>query len=169
MSNENEESAITPEALAMIGNEVVDDLGEVAMRDIRRYAVATGDRNPLYFDESSATASAYGGLIAPPAMLSAVMWTGDGTYEEDLRTDGISRIERQRIPLRVTRAMGGGQELEFFEPVRPGDHITRTSRIAEIYQRQSKLGTLVFTVSEQTYRNQDGILLMTCRSTSISH
>lgn len=162
-------SPIPAEALALIGTEVTVHLGPVATRDIVRYAVATGDTNPLYTDPEAARQTAYGEIIAPPAMPSAVFWTTDGVAEGDLRQDGLSRAEPIRIPLKVKRAMGGGQELEFFEPVRPGDELTRTDRVVDIYERESKLGVLAFTVTEQVFRNQHGTIVMTCRSTSISH
>ena len=46
-------------------------LTEVTRDSIRHWAHATGDRNPLYLDESYARASRYGGLIAPPCQLYA--------------------------------------------------------------------------------------------------
>lgn len=169
MSEGTADSPIPPEALAMIGSEAVVDIGPVTSRDILRYAAATGDGNPLYCSPQEATDTAYGGVIAPPSMLSAIFWSGDGVMEDALSVDGLVKGDSVRVPLRVKRAMGGGQELEFFEPVRPGDVITRTDRLAEVYERESRLGTLVFTVTEQTFRNQRGEIVMTCRSTSIMH
>lgn len=46
-------------------------LTEVTTDAVRHWAWATGDRNPLYLDESFARSSRYGGLIGPPAMLYA--------------------------------------------------------------------------------------------------
>jgi hydroxyacyl-ACP dehydratase HTD2-like protein with hotdog domain len=65
--------------------------------------------------------------------------------------------------------MGGGQELEFLVPVRPGDRFTRTERVTDIYERESRAGRLVFVVVEQVYRNQRGETAVICRATTIFH
>src|SRR5258708_24865958 len=47
-------------------------------------------------------------------------------------------------PVRVPRRMWGGGELEFFEPLRVGDKMTRTSRIADVTMKSGSTGALCF-------------------------
>jgi len=53
-------------------------------------------------------------------------------------------------------SLEGGSRWRYFEPVRPGDRITVTSRIAEIYERRGRLGNMLFVVREIGYTNQFG-------------
>jgi hydroxyacyl-ACP dehydratase HTD2-like protein with hotdog domain len=61
----------------------------------------------------------------------------------------------------------GGEELEFFAPVRVGDRVTVKGKIAEMKEKEGKSGTLVFVTSEFTYANQAGEVLATHRLTMI--
>jgi acyl dehydratase len=52
-----------------LGQETASYTGETVLpRDIRRYALAIDDLNPIYFDEKAAKKGKYGGLTAPLAM-----------------------------------------------------------------------------------------------------
>jgi acyl dehydratase len=64
--------------------------------------------------------------------------------------------------------MAGGNEVEFFKPMRPGDKIQQVTKIADIYEKQGKSGRLVFTIYEHTYTNQDGDVVAVARQTGIS-
>ena len=63
-------SRITDELKAWIGREVTyaapEELGRAA---IRYFALASGDGNPLYYDEAIARRSRHGGIIAPPTLV----------------------------------------------------------------------------------------------------
>jgi acyl dehydratase len=118
---------------------------------VRRFAEAVGDPNPLWNDEAAARKSRYGGLVAPPTFLRAL------------------RLERPRLPfdLPFGRLLDGGSEWEYFEPVRVGDRITGMARVAEVWERAGRLGTMLFVILEYTYTNQLGELAATQRNTLI--
>ncbi|MFQ5879697.1 MAG: MaoC family dehydratase N-terminal domain-containing protein [Dehalococcoidia bacterium] len=163
-----EEPLITDEARALIGRESSVDLGEVTLRDLQRYAAAAGDMNPLYFDEEYAKRSAYGGIIAPPNFLTAIISWEAGPPEAELTLDGRAAAGELSVPLRgVSRAMGAGQELEFLMPVRPGDSFTRVTKIVEIVEREGRSGRFVLTTTEQRYVNQRGEVVVICRASTI--
>lgn len=143
------EGLITPEARASIGREAPPVTGyEVTAHEIRRYCYAIDDLNPLYCDEAGAAAGPYGGIIAPPLFLS-IPFARDVPLHQ-IRHDGIPLAQEgvQRPPLRATRTMAGGTEIEFREPVRPGDVLTRRQRIADVYEREGRSGPMAFTVTE---------------------
>lgn len=160
-----EDSLITDEARAMIGKETAPVSAEVHAKDIRRFCYAVGDHNPLYLDEEQAGKSRYGGIVAPPMFFDIP--TTQEYPQEELKEDGLPKTSL-RPPLKATRAMAGGNEVEFFKPMRPGDVVTRVSKIAEIYEKEGRSGRLAFTVAEHRYTNQDGELVAIARQTSIS-
>jgi acyl dehydratase len=162
---ENESELLNAEARALIGRETETYLGEISLRDCQRYALATGDLNPLYFDEEYARRSVYGGLIAPPNMLTAVRVWGAGVREQELAADGVVDLPEEKLPIRLQRRMAGGQELTFHAPVRPGDRITRRGGIISMEERTGRSGELVVMVREDRYFNERGELLVTCRET----
>lgn len=164
-----DESLITPEARALIGRERTVTLGEISLRDSQRYAASVQDDSPRYLDEALAHDTAYGGLIIPPNYLTAIISWGGGPDEEQLGPDGLARTDEDRLPLRVSRVMGGGQELEFHAPMRPGDSYTRTDRVIDISEREGRSGPLVVVVREQTYHNQHGEVVVVCHTTTLVH
>lgn len=163
-----EDDLIPPEARALIGVERTVELGEISLRDLQRYAIAADDQSPRYFDEAIAAQTAYGGIIAPPNFIAAVIGWQAGPAEDELLRDGLPSSPEDRVPLHVNRMLGGGQELEFLIPVRPGDRFTRVDRVVSIDQRQGRMGPMVIMVTEQIYRNQHGETVVRCRSTKIA-
>jgi acyl dehydratase len=160
-----EEALITDAARALIGVESEVFLGEVDLRDSQRFALAVGDLNPLYFDEEYARSTAYGGLIAPPNMLTAIRAWGQGAAERELASDGVVNLPEEKLPIPLPRRMAGGQELQYHAPVRPGDRITRRGRIVSLEQHEGRSGRFVVMLRQDRYYNQQGELLVTCRET----
>ncbi len=162
-----EESMITPEAKAMIGQETGRNSGVVYLKEAQRFAAAANDLNPLYFDEEVAKAQGYKGVIAPPMFLTQVMQ--GVTRLEGLRPDGIPGGGGGGIPLRnAERRMAGGEDYEFLEPLYPGDTITSVSRIANIEEKTGRSGTFVLVSRESTYTNQDGVVVARSRGSMIA-
>ncbi len=159
-----QESLITEEARAMIGMESEPITGEVYAKDIRRFCYAVGDLNAAYLGEDEAEGSAPGDMVGPP------MFYDIPTVKEFpldmLKEDGRAKAGRS-IPLKATRAMAGGKEVEFFKPMRPGDTITRVGKLVDIYQKKGRSGSLVFTVYENRYTNQNGELVAIEKITGI--
>jgi acyl dehydratase len=163
------ESLITDEARAMIGAEGKPVTGyPVTDYEIRRFAYAVDDLTPLWLDPEYAGKSRYGGIIAPPLYYS-IPFAGDRPLS-DLKEDGLPGGDTGFLmpPLRSTRLIQGGQELEFFEPIRPGDVITRRPRLADVYEREGRSGRLAFVVTENTYTNQRGEVVVIERQTLIA-
>jgi acyl dehydratase len=161
----SDEQLITDAARALIGIESEVFLGEIDIRDSQRYALAVGDLNPLYFDEEYARDSAYGGLIAPPNMLTAIRTWGRGATEQELARDGVVNLPEEKLPIPLQRRMAGGQELEYHAPVRPGDGITRRGGIVSLEERDGRSGKFVVMLRQDRYYNQAGDLLVTCSET----
>jgi acyl dehydratase len=147
--------------------EVVRALGEVTAIAFQRYAIAVGDLNPIYFDDGAARDAGYPGIVAPPNFLTSILGWDAGPPEGELLTDGTEATNL--VPeIQGLRLMGGGHELSFGVPVRPGDAITVRRKLVDLYQRNSKMGALTFAVSEIVYTNQRGEHVVTCRETVIA-
>ena len=136
-----------------IGQESAPVTTKVEKGAIIKFAQAIGDDNPLFNDEAAARSSRYGGLIAPPTFLRSV---------SSLRPE-------LPFELPLTRMLDGGSDWEYFEPIRPGDHITSTGRITEITERAGRLGAMVFMTVVFTYRNQFDQVAVTQTNTSIRY
>jgi acyl dehydratase len=152
-------SLITDEIRSWIGYETPPWTIEATRLDIRRFAVATDDLNPLYLDDDYAQKSPYGGLIAPPLFYMAPL-TNPVSLSE-LRPDGLPYEGKFPIPpTPLPRLMDGGTEIEFFAPIRAGDTLTGRCRILDIYQKDGRTGPLIFVVRESTYTNQRGEVVL---------
>jgi acyl dehydratase len=114
---------------------------QVTTEEIVAFAQSVGETNPLYTDEAYAKTTPYGSLIAPP-------------------TFGVVFRSRANMPeLRLNygkRGFDGGKECHFFAPVRPGDTITGVDRIAEVYEKTGRSGSMIFIVRESELTNQHG-------------
>jgi acyl dehydratase len=158
------DSLIIPEIQNLRGTETTFSAPEeVGKASIRRFAVAIGDDNPLYLDEEYAKKSKYGGIIAPPTF---VCETGQ-FYSDELLEDGMSQDMQDLAPSIKAMAIRGGNEYEFFHPLRPEDVITARSKIIDIYEKTAKTGRLLFIIRQWTYANHKNKVIATNKETMI--
>ncbi len=127
---------------------------EVEKGDIIRFARATGETDPLFIDEAVARRTRYGGLIAPP------------TYLIVMRP---LLAERLNLASPYPKSLDGGTRWTYVEPVRPGDRITATATLVDLYEREGRLGTMLFQVIEIDYVNQFGQRVLSQRDTHIRY
>ncbi|MBB1603774.1 MaoC family dehydratase N-terminal domain-containing protein [Variovorax sp. UMC13] len=66
------------------------------------------------------------------------------TRRRDIGTDGHARRGGFLPPVPLPRRMWAGSQLQFHQPLRIGETVTRVSRIAEVKVRTGRTGTLVF-------------------------
>jgi len=137
---------------------------EVERGAIKRLADAVGDFNPLYWDDEYARHSRYGSIIAPPGFFGwPTKWPEMGPTFSKLREEMLLTISKSGFP----RGLDGGIEYEFFAPVRAGDTLAALPKIINVYERESKGGTMLFSVTENTYTNQNGTIVAKARQTMI--
>ncbi len=161
-----QESLITDEIRSWIGRETPPWTIEATKLDLKRFAVATDDLNPLYFDEEYARNSRHGDIIAPPLFYMAPLT--NPTPESELRPDGLPYEGKFPIPpTPLPRLMDGGTEIEFFQPIRSGDTLTGRSKIVDIYQKEGRTGPLIFVARESRFTNQRGELVLIEKGASI--
>ena len=154
-----EDSLITEELRSKIGIEWEPVVCEIEKGMIQRFAQAIDDSNPLWQDEEYARKSRYGGIIAPPTFIQTAGW---GQFEK--------QFQLQVAPSLGGGRLNGGVELEYYQPVRPGDTITVITKITNVRERQGrKMGKMMFVTLDVTYKNQRQELVAKCQQTIIGY
>ncbi len=125
---------------SLIGAASEPESFEVEKGAIAKLAQAIGDRNPAYGEEGA----------APPTFPTSFRMAVPGLAEID--------------PARFLHA---GQEYVYERPLRAGDRITCVARIADVYEKEGKLGPMTFVIAEIDGRDEDGAPVFTARSTLI--
>lgn len=176
------QSALTPEVRAMIGvsGEVVESWGYVDVEYLRRFTQAVMDPDPRYWDQEFAESTRYGGVIAPPIMVSYMVSRHrpdqedpiTRAFQENPESDGIGSVERPGalppVPTDLVRVLNAGNELEIYQYPHLGDKIYFQNRYSDIRERSGRDGRafLIITV-ETSFTNQNGSLLCITRQSSI--
>lgn len=141
---------------------------------VRRYAQAImADQD---HDYAPAAATRFGGPVAPPLypafMFRRPLGTPDVLSEraEDPDFDGLVSSASDglpELPLPGRALLNGGSEVEFLRYARFGERVVQRSRYADIYERESKTGPMLFVIIETDYRTDGGDLLLRVRKTII--
>jgi acyl dehydratase len=145
---------VPEEVLSMIGLEKVRQY-RVTAKDIRRFAQAIGETNPIHYDEDYAKGTKYGTIVAPP--LFCQMFTFEDVPPDQLPSDG-SPTEMD-VPVPAKRTVGGASSYEIFQRVRVGDQITVKSTLKDVFGKEGKSGKLYFVVVETEFSNQKSELV----------
>jgi hypothetical protein len=107
---------------------------------VKRFAEAIGDPNPRWAEE------------APPTFLVALAPASVHLAEAEEYGKGW---------------LNGGNRFEYFEPVKVGDRIKATGRVADVYEKTGSSGGLLFIIFETDYVNQHGRTVARLRGTAI--
>ena len=133
-------STVIDRLRARIGQSGQSSEATVEAGHLKRFVEAMGDPNPRWTKE------------APPTFLVAL--ASVSTHLEEAEEYGKGWLN-------------GGNRFEYFEPVKVGDRITATGRIADVYEKTGGSGTLLFIIFETDYVNQDGRTVARLRGTMI--
>ena len=152
-----EGSVITKEVASWIGKELGPVVYEIEKSTIRKVVEAVGDDNPLWSDDDYAKKNKYGGIVAPP-ILPVAFAAHAGIYEELLAAN-----------CSLKNILNGSNEIEPVIPIRPGDVITVTGKVIDIYEKEGKMGKMLFTLTELVYTNQENEVVAKRRDTLIRY
>jgi hypothetical protein len=125
---------------ARIGEAALSTEATVEAGHLKRFAEAIGDPNPRWTRE------------APPTFLVALAPASLHLAEAEEYGKGW---------------LNGGNRFEYFEPVKVGDRITATGRVADVYEKTGSSGSLLFIIFETEYVNQDSRTVAKLRGTAI--
>ena len=142
----------------MIGRVLSTGTATVAAEHIGAFARALGDLNPRYLDLQEVGGGPCGAIVAPPtypiAFMTQAMAGGMDAFLE-LGLDFMTLVH-------------GEQEFEYLRPVRAGETLALTGRVADIYEKTGSSGVLDFVVLETEARDSEGQLVFFSRNTLIS-
>lgn len=115
-------------------------LTEAGFDAIRRWALATGDRNPLFLDPDYARDTVHGSLIAPPCLAYA-----------------LSRLSiGYRGGLPGVHSMFGGSHWRWFTPLPVGTKTSSQTRFTDLVELESRFSGRMFKqVSTTTFTNRE--------------
>jgi acyl dehydratase len=150
-----------------VGHSAPVPLGVVRARDFQRFAIASDDLNPLFFDDEAAQRYGYPGTIAPPLYLSSIFGWGAGPPEKSLLPDGSTSEDVASLPLQGLRLMGSGQDLEFVRPVTHGMEITMEQSVESVELKRGKSGSLILIKLVKRYMDGEGQTLLVNRESFI--
>jgi acyl dehydratase len=127
---------------------------EEATRDgIRHYAYGFGDDNPLWCEPDHASASRWGGVIAPPGFL-------EGAGLTPALPDAPELAGRGRGALSGVHMFWAGDHIRYFNVVREGDRIWVRRFYVDITEKESRFGgRSALSVRRRVYWNQRGELI----------
>lgn len=136
-----EASLVTKEMRDAVGVEWEPFVIQIDKWLVKLFLDAVGDYNPLYTDEEFARKTRFGGTIAPPSLFNTALMRNEQT--------------ELPFPMPVMRMLDGGGDFEFFKPVRVGDVLTARTKLANIKEREGRVGRMVFLDIETTWTNQN--------------
>lgn len=132
---------ISPTLKQLIGQSTKPLTVEIEKSQIRRFAQAIGENNPIHQDEKIAKAHGYRSLVAPPTFAAAL--------------DNLKDLLEQ-TGLNPSVTMHAEEEYEYFRPLCAGDEVVVTHKIADIYDKQAPNGKLIFVVIETRGNDKRG-------------
>lgn len=145
---------LTSDLLANIGRSAPPRKELVTRRDIRKYAIATGQRLEKYL----------AGDEAPPMFHVALFW--DVVELEKLTPDGVS-IDSLLPKFPLERAMAGGLKIDYYRAIFPGDVLVATRTLTDIYEKQGSQGPLIFYEVIMQVESESGERVITEKTTRI--
>jgi acyl dehydratase len=120
---------------------------------VGRFADAIGEDAPIFRDVQAAKELGYDEQLTPPTFVTAMQIMTSGQVVLD-----------QELGLNYSLVVHGEQEYEWRRPVKVGDKLRATPRIADIYAR----GPNEFLVIEAEIKDESGETVVIARSTLLS-
>lgn len=133
-----------------IGKQSVPVKNTIERGAVKKFAVAIGDRNPLYIDELYAKTSRYQGLIAPPTFVQTLEY---------------GKIEGMPVPRKGV--VHGEQKYMFTRPLQVGEDIWCYAKLADVYEKKGSNGLLTFVVTDRIGEDRRGERIYTATTVTV--
>jgi 3-methylfumaryl-CoA hydratase len=78
----------------------------------------------------------------------------------EIASDGHAKRGGFLPPVPLPRRMFAGDRMQFHRPLRVGDHISRTSTIADVSYKEGRTGPLVFVAVRHEIQNSEGLAVI---------
>lgn len=148
---------VDPAVRAWIGREYPPRAILVGRNDVVRFAIATGDDDPLCYDPQAARAVGYPDVVAPLGFVAVLAAHSQLLVpRRQLRADGL--VEEEYPPLPLGRVVVGEVEVRYHRRVVAGEVITVCKRCLDIHERRGADGSpLVVLDMERRYQDEEGL------------
>lgn len=144
---------------------------------VRRFAQAVMDLDPAFMDEDYAARTPYGNPVAPPLfplMQSRMPFDGPdiisakaGDPDYDGTGGAVTDNSLPPLPLGNLALLNGGSQVELFRYLNHGEGLSFRHRYADIYERETSKGPMVFVITETDYLDDHGGLVARVQRTTI--
>lgn len=131
---------------ALVGTSTEDFVVEVEKGEIRRFAQAIGDDNPLYLDEAYARSLGYAAIVAPPTFGAA--------FRLPRRQPWLEGLDSGRM-------LAGEQYFTYERPIIAGDVLTCSMQLVRIDEKEGRSGKMQLLVQEVRAVDRNGDMVMT--------
>tara|TARA_Y100000590_G_C15748045_1_gene1023022 strand:+ start:6584 stop:7084 length:501 start_codon:yes stop_codon:yes gene_type:complete len=138
MNKKSNKKIITDELKSYLNVESKPIFYDVDKNSVKNFAIAVGNENPLYFDETFARSTVYGTIIAPYMYLRSL---------RPVRFD-------PEFPEPFSHILDAGSKFNFFFPIKIGDTISVIKKLVDIFEKDGRMGKMLFRKIEITYSNQ---------------
>ena len=131
---------------------------------VTQFAQAIHDANPVYRNADAAAAAGFAGIPAPPTYgFIAKNW---GRWEERQPADGEPTRNAMAEVMGGLLAKGGmilhgEQTFTYHRPLVSGEVLTYEGKVADLYQKPTGDRIMTFLVTEDTYTDEAGELVLT--------
>jgi hypothetical protein len=147
----------------------------ISESDIRRWAIAVyyPQSPPTHFIHPRASTHLRGPGIVAPEEFNPFAWQAarQETFTVPTDENNVGRTELMMgiTPPDVRHMLNGGMEVDYGEPMRPGNVITSNNRLASYSEREGRFGQMLFTVFEDTWTNDRDCVVKRTRATLIRY
>src|SRR3546814_9664705 len=128
---------------------------DVEKGQLKFFAHATGETNPVYFDEKAARAAGHPARPAPPTFVFSLALGAPPSRGNILGDMGVD----------MRRILHGEQSFTYHRPIHAGDTITLTTTTSDIYEKKG--GALEFIVQDTKAENEAGELCAEMRVVTV--
>lgn len=137
-------SLLTEQIMSCIGLALPPVRFEVSRNDIRKYAVATGQRQVRFLAGDEAPLMFLFSVLMPVLPL------------DQLRQDGHCPDNPLLPQLPLKRILAGGSRYKVHGRIYPGDVLVCRQSLVDIHEKQGSDGPLIFLVFENRFENEAG-------------
>lgn len=131
---------------------------EIEKGFLKFFAKATGETDPVYFEEDAARAAGHPALPAPPTYLFSLALSAPARRGDIFDKEGGMGVDMMHV-------LHGDQSFTYHRPIHAGDRLTLTTTTRDIFAKKG--GALEFVVQDTDAVNDAGELCVQMRMTTV--
>lgn len=137
-----------------IGKSFAPLIVEVEKGQLKFFAKATSESNPIYKNEDAAQAAGYDALPAPPTFGFSLNFAKPNPFDNFVE-----------IGIDLNRVLHASQSFEYYIPILAGDTVKLVDTVKDIYYKKG--GTLEFVAIQTSVTNQRNELVLDMTNTIV--